>query len=507
MAEKISLIDRFLGRPQQLSTLLQEAQAINDAQSLEVGRLQESMRELSLYLEDLEWSRIDGWEVDHGFGLEVIRKHADYISALITVNPTIKKAMNARVGYIWGRGVNINPKQDAVRKRVMENVRNAENYFSDTAWWALEHELATNGNVWGMRNKKTDEVLPVPLAQIGGWVTDVADPSRVNYWYRSYMVRQTNFTTGQQYDSEVREFIPALNGNLGTATNIDGIPINRNYEMIHIAANRQKGWILGIPDVLAAMFWAKAHKELFEAGTTFVKAQGRYAAKVVSPTGEGGQNAAATLRDAPRRTESGEVLNAGGTAVLTGGLDYQLMGKMSGGVDFEAFEPVAGLVAAGLGIPLRVLLADSADVDASLEPSVVAEMQMRQKQWSSFFKAMFGNKQVEISWPKIRTEPEYRRIQATEIANKTNVLHRRELRLLTLEGFGLEGNPDDLPEIEEQPDVAINKAKAEDAAELSDDDDASVPDQGVDAGIGKLSTGGDAKDSRNNSLDTNTQGQ
>jgi hypothetical protein len=268
------------------------------------------------------------------------------------------------------------------------------------------------------------------------------------------------------------------------------------------------------------MFWTKAHKELFEAGTTFVKAQGKYAAKVIAKTGQGGQNAAATLRDMPRRNEAtGEVYEAGGTAVLTGGLDMQLMGKMSGGVDFGAFDPVAGLIAAGLGLPLRVLLADSENADVSLEQSTVDEMVLRQKLWSGFFRALFGPKnKVDITWPKIKTEPEYRRIQSVEIANRTNALHPHELRKLTLEAFALEGDPNDIPDIELQPDVAIAKAKskidiavakatAKATADASGDSTTSVPEQGKDAKVGKLSTGSDAKASRDDVTDKNTKGQ
>jgi hypothetical protein len=309
------------------------------------------------------------------------------------------------------------------------------------------------------------------------------------------------------------------------ATNIDGVPIKREFSMVHLAANRQFHWLLGLPDLLAAMFWTKAHKELYEAGTTFVKAQGKYAAKVIAKTGQGGQNAAATLRDMPRRNETtGEVYEAGGTAVLTGGLDMQLMGKMSGGVDFGAFDPVAGLIAAGLGLPLRVLLADSENTDVSLEQSTVDEMAMRQKLWSGFFRNLFGPKnKVDVTWPKIKTEPEYRRIQSVEIANRTNALHPKELRQLTLEAFAIEGDPSDLPDIQLQPDVAIANAKADiqirvakatakiNAAIAADaaanDSTTSVPEQGKDAKVGKLSTGKDAKASRNDVSDKNTQSQ
>jgi hypothetical protein len=511
MAEKLSLADRIFGRDltPKYAEELREAQSINEAQGYEVGRLQESIRELSLYLEDLNWTKLDGWRNGEGFDLDVIRENADHLRSFVAANPTIKKAINARFGYIWGRGVKFEA-NDSVRKRTIENPRNETVLFNEDARWRLETLLATEGNVWAMRNTRNNDVNLVPIDQITGWVQDEIDTKRVNYWLREYVITVTNFATGAREDKHYKYFVPAHDAPPSNATMIDKIPINRDYQMVHIAANRQEGWLFGLPDILAAMFWTKAHKELFEAGATFVKAQGKYAAKVVAKSGQGGVNAAATLRDTERRNETtGESYMPGSTAVLTGGLDYQLMGKMSGGVDFGAFEPVAGLIAAGLGVPLRVLLADAENGDVSLEQSTVDEMRMRQQLWSHFFRALFGTKnKIDVIWPKIKSEPEYRRIQSVEIANRTNTLHPSELRALTLEAFGIDGDVTDIPDIKLQPEVAIAAAIAKiNKATTGNSSSASVPDQGVDAGIGKLSNGADAKDARNNPLDPNVQGQ
>jgi hypothetical protein len=521
MADKRSWVDRIFGPDltSEYETQLQESRGQVEAAGFEVTRMQESIRELSLYLEDLNWTRLEGWEQDKGFDKKVIEENADRLRALVAANPTIKKAINARFGYIWGRGVQFNTNA-SVKSRVIENQNNERVLFSEEAQWRLETLLATEGNIWALRNNNTNEVSLIPIEQITAWVTDEVDTTRVLYWLREYSVTVTNFATGERTTKIHQYFVPAHDTPQSGATNIDGIPIKRDYAIVHLAANRQFHWLLGLPDLLAAMFWTKAHKELFEAGTTFVKAQGKYAAKVIAKTGQGGQNAAATLRDMPRRNEAtGEVYEAGGTAVLTGGLDMQLMGKMSGGVDFGAFDPVAGLIAAGLGLPLRVLLADSENADVSLEQSTVDEMVLRQKLWSGFFRALFGPKnKVDITWPKIKTEPEYRRIQSVEIANRTNALHPHELRKLTLEAFALEGDPNDIPDIELQPDVAIAKAKskidiavakatAKATADASGDSTTSVPEQGKDAKVGKLSTGSDAKASRDDVTDKNTKGQ
>lgn len=507
-----------LFNPNFASQALEEAQDLrsnrellleNTALTYQNETFKESMTDLMKFLEDVNWVSLDGWEENKGFTLDAIKENSDRLRALVTMNPTIKKAVNARVGYIWSRGVSIEGSGTA---KMLNNKRNQALLFSDNAHWRIETALATDGNLWVAKDKKTEEVLIVPVEQIAGWVLDKKDPTRVNYWLRAYTEIVKNFSTGVETKKEIKVFYPAHDYTGGVVGSIDGIAVDRNFVMAHAAANRQEGWILGVPDIIAAMFWARGHKELFEAGMTYVKAQGRFASKVVAKTTNGAQNSASRIADAPRRDpQTGEVLDAGGTAVMSGGLDYQLMGKMSGGVDFDNFDPVAGLIAAGLDIPVDVLLAKSDSDIKSLEQSVVDAMTLRQSLWTEFFKALLARK-VEVKWPKIRTEPEYRRLQAVELANNTNVLHRHELRQLTLEGFGLTGNPNDLPDIKEQPDVAIAKAigddaavHAEKAAEQAATAKAAAGEQGVTGKVGKLSTGKDAKTSRNDKTDTNTK--
>lgn len=480
----------------------------NTALTAQNETFKESMTDLMRFFEDVHWDRIDGWEDDNGFSLDAIKQNADRIRALVTMNPTIKKAVNARVGYIWSRGVSFD---GSGTNKMLNNKRNEALLFSDNAHWRLETQLATDGNVWVAKDKKTEEVLLIPITQIAGWVLDKKDPSRVNYWLRSYTEIVKNFATGVETRKEIKVFYPAHDYTGNAVATIDGIAVDRSMVMVHAAANRQEGWILGVPDILAAMFWARGHKELFEAGVSYVKAQGRFASKVVAKTTNGAQNSASRIADTPRRDpQTGEILDSAGTAVMSGGLDYQLMGKMSGGVDFENFDPVAALIAAGLDVPVDVLLAKSDSDIKSLEQSTVDAMTLRQSLWSEFFVAVFGRK-VKVNWPKIRTEPEYRRLQSIELANNTNVLHRHELRQLTLEGFGITGDPNDLPDISEQPDVAIAKAKGDDAAVHAEAEaeraEKAAGEQGVTGKVGKLSTGADAKDSRNDKTDTNTKNE
>jgi len=509
--------------PELPSVMLQEANtmqtalqgytsAIIDTQESQIGQLEESMRELSLWLEDRNWIPVDGWEEEKGFSLDIIKEQSDRIRALSIVNPLIKKAINMRAGYVWGNGVSF--KGTGV-KRIVENDRNQAVMFDPAVSWKLESQLSTDGNIWAITDAK-GEITMMPIQQLAGWVVDENDPTRVLYWLRRYNVQVKNFSNGVEETKFIEVFYPAVDNKNGTTKKIDDIPVDRSKTVVHIAANRQEGWILGIPDIMAAMFWSNAHKELFESGVSYVKAQGRFATKVTAKTGVGANAAAARIADQPRKDPyTGEILDAGGTAVLGGGLDMQLMGKMSGGVDFDKFNPVAGLIAAALGVPLAALISEAQSEEIALEATTVEEMKMRQRLWSQFFKGLFGRgTKTEVIWPKIKSEPTYRQIQSIELSNKSGTLTREELRQLTLEAYGIDGDPDELPDLEENAYYLFQKLIADNAAEHAQEAAdsaaklaATTPEQGVDAGVGKLSTGADAKDSRNNKSDKNTKNE
>ena len=468
------------------------------------ARILEDNGMLSLRLEDYMWSPIAGWKTDQGFELGTLQDEADHCRALYAVNPLIKKAVSARIGMIHGRGVRILPATDAKNSALEAELdRQDRRLFGDVARGRLEAELSSTGNVWAIRERGKAAVT-VPIAQISGYVSDVNDPSVVLFWRRGYQAQRTNMESGQSETVIVDEYIPT-----SAATNIPATigetPVLRNSRMIHIAANRQENWVLGLPDVFAAKFWTKGHKEMFEAGHEYALSQGQIAAKVTGGNGLGSQLSASRLADEPRRDyETGEVAY-GGTFVGGNGLDYQLLGKMGSGVDFKSYDPIAGLIASATGVPLAVLLSESAKEEISLESSVVEDMKMRQRLWTEFYEDFFYDQKIKVVWPRIKQETLYRTVQAIEISNRTNTLSPEQERLLTLEAYGLDGDPTDVPDISQHPDVLVYEAKkkldleyapliaeataaATPEAELSR---ATTPERGNDQGIGKLSNGED----------------
>lgn len=502
------------------ATRIQESAQQVDAQQQAMAQLieantalRESYGVAQLRLEDYMWTPIDGWRQDDGFDIETIRKESEICRQLYAVNPLIKKAVTARVGMIHGRGSRLVPNGTTGQDKIDSEVAlHSREIFGTVARARLEAELSTTGNIFVMREGKGKASI-IPLAQIVGYVSEVEHPTRVLYWKRNYSAYRTDLKTGQQENVIVTEYIPTKD-NTAPVTAIGEVGVRRGAKMYHVAANRQEGWVLGLPDLFAAKFWTKGHKEMFEAGHEFTLAQGKVAAKVTVSNAMGGQLAATRLADEPRRDpDTGEVYGYGGTSVMGPGMDYQLMGKMGSGVDFKNYDRVTGLIAAATGVPLDVLLATSDSEETSLEQTVIDDMKLRQGLWGEFYEDFLAPLPVRVVWPRIKQETVYRVNQSIEISNRTNTLTAEEKRLLTLEAYGLEGNPNTVPDIEEHPDVQVYLAKkkidleyaekiaqatasAMPQAEDTSSGRSTTPDQGNDQGLGKLSDGEDAHDAR-----------
>lgn len=509
----MGFFDTIMGR----STRLQESAAAQTELRLTVEalseanyRLQESASIAALRLEDYMWSPIGGWQSGE-FGIQTIKDESDICRQLYAINPLIKKAVTARVGMIHGRGSRIVAAKGGNQDRIdAEIAKHSRKIFGKVARTNLEAELSTTGNVFVMR-EGAKEAQIIPITQIIGYVSEVDEPTKILYWKRSYSAMQTDLKSGQQKNVTVTEYIPA-HGNLRPVPTIGDVPVRRAARMHHVAANRQEGWVLGLPDLFAAKFWTKGHKEMFEAGHEYALAQGQIAAVVTAGKGMGGQLAASRLAEEPRRDpDTGEIYGYGGTAVLGNGMEYQLMNKLGSGVDFKSYDRIAGLIAVGTGVPLSVLLGESDSEEKSLEQSVIDDMKLRQELWGEFYEDFLAPLQVHVVWPRIKQETVYRVQQAVEIASRTNTLNAGEKRLLALEAFGLEGDANEVPNIEDHPDVQVYLAKkkidleyapliAAASVTVSEDDDelkrSTVNDQGNDQKLGKLSDGDDAHDAR-----------
>ena len=426
-----------------MSTELQELAEVVQAQQEHMDIQESRMADLQLALDDIGWSPLGG-QLDEGeLDLQTIKDTSEHLRALTVINPLVKRGVNMRVQYIWGKGVNFKGIEED--NAVFKNPLNQRFMFSSEALAEAERCLSTDGTflvlatgrIAGRRSRNpagAAKLMRIPLQQIQGLVTNPENPEDIWFYRREWTETFTKADGTPDTKQKIAYYPSDLYNEPKRPKTINRKPVIWDGVIIDHSVNKQVGWRWGIPDAMAVMFWAKAHKEFLEDSAKLVKAYSRFAFKATAPTPNSVRAVAAKVASPAPRDANGVQQDIGATAVMSPGSNIQAIGRTSGSVDFSAGLPLAGYVAAGLEVPLTDLLSDSSLSNRSaaetLTASKLAAMVSRQKSWQLFFERLFKfwGKDVEASFEEIEKETTVKRIQGLVSAAGLNVLSAQEVR-------------------------------------------------------------------------------
>jgi len=356
----------------------------------EVRELKEDMLRISDAFDNIGWSPLPGEEASE-IPLATVKKVAKVARAMNAMNPFVKRGVNARISYIWGRGVMF----DGIENIKDEFAKNRAKMFSPQAYEELERVLATDGNAF-MALPTTDAVKGIPtssfrigLDEIVGAIANPLDKEEIWYYKREYKVLVTNLETGEQEPKEETKWYPSLGyyqklkslgKNLPRRLNKHGV--EQNYVIQHSAVNKQVGWRWGVPDIMPVIFWAKAYKEYLEDNALLVKAYSRLAWQVKVPNQQAGATASAQIMQPPSRDPlTGELRNVGGTYLGT--TEMSAVPATGSQVDFSKGSALASAIAAGLEVSKIVITSDASDSNRSgaesLDLPTLKAMESRQQ--------------------------------------------------------------------------------------------------------------------------------
>lgn len=484
-----------------MSTELQELSEVVKNQQDQIEFLEESrMADLQLALDNVGWSPLGQDLAGEELDLETIKDTSDTLRALNVINPLVKRGISMRVQYVWGKGVMFKGIDE--NNSVFQNPLNQRYMFSAEALAEAERCLSTDGNFFviasgkisgprGGRRSATSlgsaKLMRVPLQQIVGIVTNPENPEDVWFYRRAWSEIRT-LANGQQKVTERIAYYPSdLYAEPKKPKTIAGKPVVWDAVIIEHSVNKQVGWRWGVPDAMAVMFWAKAHKEFLEDMAKLVKAYSRFAFKATAPTPNSVRAVAAKVASPAGRDAMGNSKDIGATAVMGPGANIQAIGRTSGSVDFSAGLPLAGYVAAGLEVPLTDLLSDSSLSNRSaaetLTASKLAAMVSRQKSWKLFFERLFRywGEEVEAVFDEIENENLSKYVQSVVLASGKNVLSAQEVRDALLKALGIEASSK-LPTEEELGLMILDQIKAEEQAADNPAQDQSQPSYGDNSG-------------------------
>lgn len=408
--------------------------------------LLEHVNELAQGLKEVGWDVLSDFQDDAGITLDNLKPVAERLRDMAATNPLLKRGAQLRHGYVFGRGMNWS--DHARSKKFMETSYNKSALFSTGAWEQLNLAKYTDGNVFVLRNLRTNLITRVPLSQITACVTDPDSAERIWFIKRQWSANEKTFERWYRLNT--------YTGAQKTLTEAGKkFVIDTEHVMYHEAANRQVGWTWGIPDSMAAMVWAIAYSEYIKNNAALVRAYANFAYKVQSQTGKGQQNVAAQVAGPSR---------VAGTAITGPGTDLVPLPAMGSTVDFSKGTAIASLVAASLGVSVIALLTDPSSAAGSygsaqtLDAPTIQGMRAIQETWTEFFQTVvrdMGARNAEVSFPSIETDAPHRRSQILTAGLESGALHRAEVRAKYIELADIENPLKSLPE----PDVFSEKIK------------------------------------------------
>lgn len=382
----------------------------------------ESLAELEM--DDRGWTNYSA-RIEAEFTASGRKRIAEACRMWAISNPLLKRGLTVRAGYIWGQGVEVTARvpgadgkadpalQDQVNQVIDAFEKLNESSFTGMgAREELERALGTDGEVF--LALFTDpasgavRVRSVPQLQINLIVTNPEDADEPWFYVREYTVAglpKENQPLGSPPTTLKRVIYPALGfdpraAGLGFKPRVlNGSEVMWDAPMVHVPVNRLDGWQRGIPDVYAAIAWARLYQEFLIDWSGLTKALSKIAWKATGETKSRAQLAAAAARaQAAGQVPAGGTLPqptpAGQTVVTGPGSGLEAVSKSGATIDSESGRPLAAMIAAGIGLPVTTLLADPGVTGArataeTLDTPTILEMGMRRMLWESVMKRIY----------------------------------------------------------------------------------------------------------------------
>ena len=517
-----------------------------------VHEIEEDLLRISDAFDNVGWSPMAN-EDARELPLATVKKVADVARAMYAMNPFVKRGVNARIQYVWGKGV----KFDGIGNITDQYKLNRSKMFTPQAYEELERVLATDGNsftalpiVDTVRNQPAS-AFRISLSEIDGAISNPYDKEEVWYFKRSYKVTTTDRETGKQEEKVVTKYyaslsyyqkLQAVGKSLPKRWNKHGV--EQNFVVQHMAVNKQVGWRWGVPDVLPVIFWAKAYKEYLEDNAMLVKAYSRIAWQITPTNAQQGAATSARLVQQPSRDPmTGELNNVGGTYV--GSQSMTPTTATGSTVDFAKGSALASAIASGLEVSKVVITSDPGEGNRAtaetLDLPTLKAMESRQQVHIERFMEIFefwgasvdlnltgqtlsveeemaqesagtkpsASKHATVVYPPIESDSNKDHVAAMGTLVELGVLFKSEARREALEMLNITPVKPwwELPTLEDDPakqeeqDRADEKAADALAKSEADAQSASViAKQGVSGGIsakgGAMTSNNEARDNR-----------
>lgn len=390
----MGVLDRVLpGR-----TELAETRRLLESETAVREILSESIADLELALEDVGWQR----ELIEGVG-EFSRAGLQRIIGLARLyrikNPLIRRAVRVWSFYVWGQGVEVKARDEAINTVVqafMDDHGNKAELFGHAARSECERTLHTDGNLFFtlFTNPTTGHVRvrSIPVDEITDVIRNPDD--RIESWFyvREWVQVSVDGTTRREkgYYPDWR-YRPA-----NRPVSVNGVPVEWDSPVYQVSVGGLKGAKFGIPEVYAALDWSKAHTRFLEEQATIWSSLARFAWKAT-----GSKKARSTAKDRLGSTfgqggggETNPPPGVGSVALTPTGGDLVPINKSGATIDPEDAKQLRLMVGAGTDLPDTILSGDpdqgNLATAKTLDRPTELAMRDRQMLWADVYRDLIG---------------------------------------------------------------------------------------------------------------------
>lgn len=386
--------------------------------------LVEQISELESALTENGWDTLAASEPGTEFSRDGLRQISSLCRLTVIANPLVKHGVMLRICYVWGLGVSVEARakgkedgeQDVntVVQTFWDDPSNQQSWTGSQAREERERSVATDGNVFAacFTSPMTGrvQVRTLPFDQIQDVITNPEDRDEPWFYKREWQAEEINAAGTVERRRKV-VYYPALDIAAGIPTGPgrrlrakprqitdirqDTGPIQWDAPVLHVRVNALDGWKFGLPDVYAVLPWSRAYKDFLSDWARLVKALSRYAYRT-SSKGSKVAKIAARVATAPSTTaRTGQPNDVGATAVTDEFTQLEAVPKTGATIDSESGRPLAAMVAAGLGVPVTMLLGDPGTTGArataeTLDRPTELEMNLRRELWAEMDQRLLG---------------------------------------------------------------------------------------------------------------------
>lgn len=327
----------------------------------EMALAEATIADLRFQLNENEWLRL-GEDSGYEFGRDDIGKIVASARAYYLKNPIVNRAVEIGALYVWGQELSVT----AMHKQVEDFVDafwtiNQSTLTGQSASRLLEVELECTGNVFLalFANSETGEtrVRLVPFEQMQTIVTNPEDRAEVWYYRRSWSQRRDDGTGDEQKTAFYPnwKYVPK-NKPTELSWNGQTVPVIWDAPVMHVKTGAFLHWLWGVPEVYAALDWARAYKSTLEDDVKRSAALAKFAYKLTTSGGAQGVAAAqARIASTLGTNNRGETnpASATGSVYIRGSQEQDLeavdISRAMMPVDHS--RPIRLMAAAALGLP------------------------------------------------------------------------------------------------------------------------------------------------------------